>query len=141
MNLKQHNNKAWLMQLTSCIECKLQFFHFVHFNGIDFFFCFHSEHNYPTDPAQTSPEVVSTEHICSKSIYLELKLQRARETISKLQKRCADKTAEIGRLKSAVKRLAVSKTNLKELIEDIKQKNMISEQGHQNLIQVNLFNL
>lgn len=100
----------------------------------------HSDHNYSTDSARESPPVVSEDHICSKSIYLELTLQRSKEIIKKLQKRCAEKTAEIGRLKSAVKRLAISKSNLKDVLHEIKERKMISDDGHQ-VLQVNVFNL
>lgn len=99
-----------------------------------------SDHNYHKDPAQVSPEVISAPHICSQSIYLELKLQRSNEIIEKLQKRCHEKTAEIGRLRASLKRVTLSKTNLKVVLQEIKEKKMISEEGFTSL-QVNVFNL
>lgn len=99
-----------------------------------------SDHNYHRDPAQSSPEVINVEHICSQSIYLELKLQRANDIIAKLQKRCHEKSAEIGRLRAALKRVTLSKSNMKEVLQEIKEKKMISEEGFTSL-QVNVFNL
>lgn len=82
-----------------------------------------------------SAEIESHNHICSQSINLNLKLQRANETIAKLQKRCSEKKSEIDRLRSALKRAKLSKFNYKELLEEIKEKNMISEEGH-HILQV-----
>lgn len=98
------------------------------------------EHCYSRNPERLSPEIVSEEHICAKSIHMELKLQKANEIIQRLQKRCADKNSELDRLRSSLKRLTLSKANLKELLQDIRNKNMISDEGHQ-VLQVNIFSL
>lgn len=102
------------------------------------YFRISSDHSYPSKG--NSPQVISDDHICYKSIYMELKLQKAEQTIEKLKKRCAEKSSEINRLRTALKRVALSKTNLKELLQQLKEKKFISDEGH-NVLQVNLFSL
>lgn len=98
------------------------------------------DHNYQVDPVKDSPEVISHQHICSQSIYLDLKIRKANETIKKLQNKVQEKTTTIGRLRSALKRVTLSKSNLKEVLDEIKEKKMISEEGFKSL-QVNIFTL
>lgn len=71
---------------------------------------------------------------------MELKLQKYDEVIEKLKKRCAEKTSEINRLRSALQRVALSETNMKELLQHLKDKNFITDEG-QSVLQVNLFTL
>lgn len=97
-----------------------------------------SDHTYPSKG--DSPKVISEDHICSKSIYMEMKLQKAEKIIENLKKRCTEKSSEINRLRSALKRVTLSKTNLKELLQQLKDRNFISDDGH-NVLQVNIFSL
>lgn len=101
--------------------------------------CF-SEHSYTRKPSSVSPDVVSGEHICSKSIYMELKLQKAEETIAKLKKKVVERTSQVNRLQAALKRATLSKMHLKDVLQEIKTKNMISDEGY-DILQVNIFTL
>lgn len=74
-------------------------------------------------------------HICQKSINLDIQLQKAKSTIAKLQKKCADKVAEVNRLKAAEKRLRLSKCSLEEILRDLKEKKWISDEG-ENILNV-----
>lgn len=98
-----------------------------------------SDHSYPSR-GDLSPQIISEDHICSKSIYMELKLHKYEEIIEKLQKRCTVKTTEINRLRTALKRITLSKTNMNELLQQLKDKNFITDEGH-SVLQVNLFTL
>lgn len=101
------------------------------------YYNFHFSEN---DRSIPDKPVISEEHICAQSIYLQLKLQQADGIIKKLQKRCSVKTTEIARLKSSLKRLTLSKMNLKEILQETKDKKMISEKELQ-VLQVNVFAL
>lgn len=83
--------------------------------------------------------IVSEDHICSQSIFLQLKLQQSNEVIERLKKRCSERTKEVARLRASLKRVTMHKMNLKEILDEIKEKKMISEEGHQ-ILQVNVFN-
>lgn len=71
---------------------------------------------------------------------MELKLQKYEQIIQKLKDRCTEKTSEINRLRAALKRIALSKTNMKELLQQLKDKKFITDEGH-SVLQVNLFTL
>lgn len=68
------------------------------------------------------------EHICSNAIYLELKLQKAQNTIATLQKRCKDKTADIVRLRSALNRSQLAQKNIHERLQMLKNQNLIPDE-------------
>lgn len=75
-------------------------------------------------------------HVCQKSIDLDIQLQKAKSTITKLQKRCSDKSSEINRLKASEKRLRLSKCTMEEILRDFKEKKWISDEG-QSVLNVN----
>lgn len=73
---------------------------------------------------------------CNGCLQLELQLQKSQIVISKLQKRCCDKSAEIKRLRVSEKRSKMAKKSLEELLSEIKENKWISEVG-QDVINVN----
>lgn len=79
-------------------------------------------------------------HVCEKCVKLDLELQKSKLTISKLQKRCIEKTAEIKRLRAIEKRSNFAKNSLQEILREIKNKKWISDEGQQvlNVITQNL---
>lgn len=82
---------------------------------------------------QTSHGMVRQVHHCSKSIELEMQLIKANNAIRKLQTRCIEKSSELIRLRSALKRSEMSKCTLKEILNEIRKNKLISEEGHQKL--------
>lgn len=102
------------------------------------FFINFRDHNYPSKG--DSPQIISEDHICSKSIYMELKLQKCEQIIEKLKNRCIEKTTEINRLRTALNRVVLSKANMKELLQQLKDKKFITDEGH-SVLKVNLFTL
>lgn len=84
------------------------------------------------------PHEVETNNaeICKKCFELEVKLQKSQVVISKLQKRCAEKSAQIKRLRASEKRSKLAKKSLEDLLQDIKEKKWISDEG-QNVLNVN----
>lgn len=74
-------------------------------------------------PSQQNPYgIVREVHYCSKSIELEMQLIKANNAIRKLQTRCIEKTSELIRLRSALKRSEMSKCTLKEILNEIQKK-------------------
>lgn len=69
-------------------------------------------------------------HTCSRSIQLELKLLKANEIIKNLQLKYAAKNAEINRIRSNLRRIKLSKSNLEAILREVKEKKLISEEGH-----------
>lgn len=66
---------------------------------------------------------------CANCLKLDVRLQKSEMTIKKLQKRCADKSNEIKRLRLSEKRSKLAKKTLEELLCEIKDKNWISDEG------------
>lgn len=85
--------------------------------------------------SQTKPD--ENLHICKKCIELDIQLQKAKFTITKLQKRCVQKAAEIDRIKAAEKRLRLSKCTLEEMLRHLKEEKLISEDGQSVLNVIN----
>lgn len=75
-------------------------------------------------------------HVCQKCIDLDIQLQKAKSTITKLQKKCSEKTSDINRLKASEKRLRLSKCTLEEIFREFKEKKWISDEG-QSVLNVN----
>lgn len=73
--------------------------------------------------------------ICSKCAQLEIELQKSKNVVEKLKKRCIDKTAEIKRLRSAEKRTKMAKYSLEEILRDLRNKKWISAAG-ENVLKV-----
>lgn len=71
----------------------------------------------------------TAEHLCTKCVQLEIEVQKSQVTISKLQKRCSEKTSEIKRLRLSKKRAQMAKKSLEELLKEIKEKKWISDEG------------
>lgn len=80
---------------------------------------------------------MSNAHVCKKSLELQVQLTRANETIKKLQRRCAEKTLQLNRLKATEKRCRLAKKNLEEMVRDMKEKKWISDEG-QLILHVNI---
>ncbi|XP_031638198.1 uncharacterized protein LOC116350533 [Contarinia nasturtii] len=59
--------------------------------------------------------------ICTKCMQLDMELQKLRGLVSKLQKRCVDKSSE--------KRAKMAKKSLEEILKEIKEKKWVSEEG------------
>lgn len=78
----------------------------------------------------------ANQHTFEKSFALELQLIKANETIEKLQKRCAEKTALINRLRASEWRLRLSRSNLQGILNDFKKKKWVTEEG-QHILNVN----
>lgn len=89
------------------------------------------------EPEETTSGSVDGEHHCSKAINLELMLLKAKETIKKLQTRCSEKTKDISRLRAALKRSEMSKYSLQEILNDMKENKMISDEG-QHILSVTI---
>lgn len=66
---------------------------------------------------------------CNNCLQLEVQLQKSAMVITKLQKRCADKTSEIKRLRLSEKRSKLKKKALEDLLSELKEKNWISDEG------------
>lgn len=80
-------------------------------------------------------------NLCKKCLQLEVKLQKSQMVISKLQKRCADKTGEIKRLRLSDKRSKMANKTLEDLFREIKSKKWISDEGQEvlNVIEPNIY--
>lgn len=77
-----------------------------------------------------SPSSAPTQvSVCNKCVRLEVELQKVRLVVAKLKKRCSDKTAEIKRVKAAEKRSRLSKSNLEDMVQELKQKKWITAEG------------
>lgn len=87
---------------------------------------------------ETPVEKPEETHICEKSIILDIELQKAKNVILKLQKKCAEKSAQINRLKASEKRQRLAKCSLEEILHDFKAKKWISKEG-QSVLNVNSF--
>lgn len=87
-----------------------------------------------------TPIDAEQQDICKNCLVLEVELQKSKMVIAKLQKRCADKTAEINRLRLSEKRAKLAKKTLEDLLKDIKNKNWISDEGRDvlNVIEPNI---
>lgn len=75
------------------------------------------------------------ETMCCNCVQLEIDLHKTKITLSKLQKRCHDKAAEIKRLRASEQRAKTAKYTLEEMIREMKQKKWISDEG-QNVLNV-----
>lgn len=78
-------------------------------------------------------EIHENDHICVKSIKLDVELQKAKLIIAKLQKKCAEKSSQINQLKATEKRLRLAKYNLEEFLKKFKEKKWISDEGRHAL--------
>lgn len=67
--------------------------------------------------------------VCNKCIQLEIELQKVKLSVTKLQKRCSDKAAEIKRLKAAEKRSRLAKCSLVDMVQELKQRKLITAEG------------
>lgn len=89
------------------------------------------DHDY--SKALANESTTDQEHFCAKSLRLDVQLQKANEVIKTLQKRCSEKTKEINRLRSSLKRAEVNKSNLKVVLNEMRDKEMISNECHRIL--------
>lgn len=67
------------------------------------------------------------------ALQLDVQLQKSNEIIKKLQIKCVAKTKEITRLRSALKRSEINRSSLKEVLKEMKDSNIISEECHRML--------
>lgn len=67
--------------------------------------------------------------VCTKCVQFKIEVLKSQITISKLQKRCSEKTSEIKRLRLSQKRAQMAKASLEELLKEIKEKKWISDEG------------
>lgn len=74
--------------------------------------------------------------ICNKCVQLEVELQKAKLVVLKLKKRCTDKVSEIKRLKAAEKRSRLAKCTLEDMLQEMKQKKWITDEG-EDVLNVN----
>lgn len=82
----------------------------------------------------------SVKDVCHECVQMNLQLQKSKGTILKLQKKCAEKAAEIKRLRASEKRLKLAKNSLEEILCELKKKNWISDEG-QEVLKVNWLRL
>lgn len=83
---------------------------------------------------------VSITSTCSECIQLDLELQKTKAVVLKLQNRCAEKTAEIKRLRAAEKRSKLAKSSLNEILRELKENKWISSEG-EDVLNVRNLNL
>lgn len=88
-----------------------------------------------TDP-HLDNEKIRESHHCPKSIQLEFDLQKAKKTIEKLQIGSKEKAAKINRLQKALNRSKLTNSNLKDLLNDLKNRKWISDEAH-SILNVN----
>lgn len=81
-------------------------------------------------------DIVHETHHCGKSIHLDIELQKSKQVIEKLKTRCAQKCAEINRLNKALIRCKLSNSSLKELLNEARDRNWISDDAH-SILNVN----
>lgn len=67
-------------------------------------------------------------------------LQKAKLVVTKLQKRCTEKASEIKRLKAAEKRSRLARCTLEDMLQEMKQKKWITDEG-QDVLNVNELHL
>lgn len=79
-------------------------------------------------PAQVS--------VCNKCVDVQVELQKAKIAVEKLKKKCSDKASEIKRLKAAEKRSRQAKCTLEEMLQEMKKKKWITDEG-QDVLNVN----
>lgn len=79
-------------------------------------------------------------NICQECIQLDIELQKSKAVIAKLQKRCAEKAAEIKRLRAAEKRSKLAKSSLEEVLREMKENKWISSEG-EDILNVNKLNM
>lgn len=93
----------------------------------------------PQSPGTYACQHGEKENICPSCIQLEIRLQQSNILISKLKKRCAEKTAEIVRLRAAEKRAKFSNKNLHEMLDEFIAKKWVTEEG-QDVLKVKITN-
>lgn len=96
-------------------------------------------HNFEESRNDIIEETPSDSHVCKKSLQMEIQLIKANETITKLQRRCAEKTEQLNRLKASEKRCRLAKKNLEEILREFKEKKWVSDEGQQ-ILNVNNYN-
>lgn len=94
----------------------------------------HTEEYVPACSSDCSDKI--TNNVCQKCTELNLELQKNKLVVLKLQKRCAQKSAEIKRLRAAEKRAKCAKMSLEEILREIKENKWISDEG-QEVLKVN----
>lgn len=111
-----------ILQIPSNDECKENvhdWSQFAHLDEIG-----HTGHTHDT-MAQSQSELLA----CNKCVQLQFELEKSKIVVSKLQKRCAVKTAEIKRLRVSEKRSKLAKKTLEDVLREIKDKKWISAEG------------
>ena len=80
------------------------------------------------------------ENVCCKCVQLDMELQKSKQVIAKLQKKCHEKNSEIKRLRASEKRAKMVRSSLEEIMRQIKEKKWISDEGEEvmNVIFPNL---
>lgn len=72
-------------------------------------------------------------NVCQNCVQQNVELQKLKATVSKIQKKCAQKAAEIKRLRAAEKRSKFAKKTLEEMLCELKENNWISDEGREAL--------
>lgn len=80
-------------------------------------------------------EIMIDDHLCKKSLDLEIQIQKLNATITTLRARCVTKSNENKRLRNQVSRLRIRTDTLKGLLDDSKEQNLISNEAR-NILQV-----
>lgn len=75
-------------------------------------------------------------NICEKCIKQNMTIQKFQSVILRLQKRCAQKSAEIKRLRAVGKRSKFAKKSLEEMLNEMKKNKWITNEG-QEIMSVN----
>lgn len=81
--------------------------------------------------SENDQQAENLEEVCRKCIQLDMDLQKSKQVIAKLQKKCREKNSEIKRLRASEKRAKIVKSSLEEIMRQIKEKKWISEEGEE----------
>lgn len=73
-------------------------------------------------------QIVEENHICPKSLNLEVKMKNLTEKLNRSKQICADKSKQIKKLNSLLGYYQKRSKSLKEIISNMKNQELISEQ-------------
>lgn len=72
-------------------------------------------------------------HYCKRSLDAEIQVQKLKQIIISLQNKCKAKSAEIHRLRQAVHRSVLQQSSYKEILAELKRKNLLDNYGKNKL--------
>lgn len=84
-------------------------------------------------PKENRVSVVTSPHVCQKSIDLEFELMKLQTKMKKVQETCTTKSTEIKRLKNLLSYYQKRTNSMKDIINNLKQQNLISNNAEEVL--------